>query len=88
MTPFRLVEIALAAWYLAFAISTSSGPFHIFEAVRKYLPLGGLTSCIICLAPWMALVLWLVPDGVIVWAFAAAGLGLLAHGLAGWRYNV
>lgn len=47
----------------------------------------GVLDCVICAAPWIALGLWLVPDGVIVWALAAAGLALLAHGLAGWRYN-
>ncbi len=88
MTPFRLIEVALAAWYIAFVISVTLGPFHVFEWIRRHLPLGGLMECIICLSPWIALALWLVPDGVIVWAFAAAGLGLLLHSISGWRYNV
>lgn len=87
MTPLRLIEIALSAWYLAFVISTTSGPFHVFEWSRKRFYLGGLTSCIICLSPWIALGLWLVPDGVIVWTFAAAGLGLMLHSYTGWKYQ-
>lgn len=87
MTPFRLAEIALSCWYIAFALSTTHGPFHLFEWIRAHLPLGGLTSCIICLAPWTALALWLLPDGVIIWAFAAGGLALLAHSFSGWKYN-
>lgn len=87
MTPFRLAEIALATWYIAFALSTTHGPFHLFEWIRTHLPLGGLTSCIICLAPWTALVLWLLPDGVIIWAFAAGGLALLLHSYSGWKFT-
>lgn len=87
MTPFRLAEIALATWAIAFMISTTSGPFHVFEWLRAHLPLGGLTSCIICLSPWVAFVLWIVPDGVIVWAFAAAGLALLLHSYSGWKFS-
>lgn len=87
MTPFRLAEIALATWAIAYMISNTSGPFHVFEWLRHYLPLGGLTSCIICLSPWIALLLWLVPDGIIVWAFAAAGLALLAHSFSGWKFQ-
>lgn len=87
MTPLRLIEIALAAWYLSYAVAYTHGPFGIFNWLRIHYPLGGLTICILCLMPWIALSLWLIPDGVIVWALAAAGLGLMLHGLAGWRYN-
>ena len=89
MTPFRLIEIALATWIIAFMITTPTilGPFHVFKWIRTHLSLGGLTNCIVCLSPWIALLLWIVPDGIIVWAFAAAGLGLMLHSLTGWKYQ-
>lgn len=83
----RFVLISLATWAIAFMVSNTSGPFHAFEWVRNHLPLGGLTSCIICLSPWIAVALWLLPDGIVIWALAAAGLALMLHSYVGWRFN-
>jgi hypothetical protein len=87
MNILRFVEIALASWYVAFIITNTTGPFNIFKHIRTYLTLGGLTNCIICLIPWIALGLWLLPDGVVTWALASAGLGLAVHSSSGWRYG-
>lgn len=87
MELIRLLEIALAGWCLSYAVTSTFGPFNIFHWLQSNVPLGGLTNCIICLMPWICLVLWLVPDGVIIWAFASAGLGLLLHSYTGWRFN-
>jgi hypothetical protein len=110
MNILRFVEIALASWFLAFALTNTHGPGGIFEWVREHVWHGrtkievptsvdgkpytkwipgknGLLDCIICLIPWIALGLWLLPDGVVTWALASAGLGLAVHSSSGWRYG-
>lgn len=47
----------------------------------------GLLDCMACTSVWVALLLLLVPDGVIVHALAVAGAALLAHGYSGWRFG-
>lgn len=83
MSPFDFLVIALAAWRLAFMISSEHGPFRMFDTLRIRLPLGGLTTCVYCLSVWMAAgcyVLWLTPLApvVMVLAISAGGL-MLAH---------
>lgn len=82
-----LVLVALATWYLSYAITATHGPFRLFETLRKSIPHGGLLECPICLAPYVALILLLVPMGVVVQALALAGAAMLMHGLAGWRFG-
>ena len=48
----------------------------------------GLLDCQICLIIWIALLLTLAPMGIVTYALAAAGLGLLLHGLTGWRISL
>lgn len=88
MTLIEWAYFVAAAWYVAYAISSTHGPFGIFERVRKYLPLGGLASCIICLLPWVALILRLIGRNIVFDAFAIAGVALLLHGYTGWRHNI
>jgi hypothetical protein len=78
---------ALACWYIAYALTKTHGPFSAFEWMRKHLPHGGLLECPVCLAFWAALVLLLVPSGIVVNALAVAGLAMLAHGYTGWRHG-
>lgn len=113
MEIIRLIEIALAGWCIAHALTNTHGPGGVFDWIRENIPHGrhgvdagvhyntqtgtllsqppplqnGLLDCIICLMPWICVLLWLVPDGIILWAFASAGLALLLHGFTGWRYN-
>lgn len=47
----------------------------------------GLLDCIVCFAPWVALVLLIAPDGMIVNALAIAGGALLLHSFTGWRFG-
>ena len=85
MQPFDLLLISLATFYLAYAISGTHGPFHIFELMRTRFPIGGLTECLVCLSPWLALlfaVLLLTPLAFFVWILAAAGISVLL-----WRYT-
>lgn len=46
----------------------------------------GLLDCIICFAPWVAVVLLLVPLGIAADALAIAGGALLLHSFTGWRF--
>lgn len=76
MQPFDLLLIALAAFYVAYAISSTHGPFRAFEQLRTRIPLGGLTACIVCLAPWLAAAFYVLlstPAAWLVWILAGAG---------------
>lgn len=89
-TLLDLLTLALATWYAAEAITHQSGPFGVFVWVREHLPLGGLTSCIICASFWVALVLavvhWCIaPVGTYV--LAAAGLALMLRSYSGVSYG-
>jgi len=85
MQPLDLLIISLAAFYLAYAISSTDGPFSVFVWLRAHVALGGLTKCLVCLSPWLAAVFYLIqqtPAAWIVWIFAAAGASVLL-----WRYT-
>lgn len=84
MQPLNLLILMLAAFYVAYAVSSTHGPAGIFARLRDRLPLGGLTTCIICLAPWCSAVFYLLMLTVpyVVYVFAAAGGVVLA-----WRYT-
>ena len=36
MTLLELLILAAASWYIAFAVTSTSGPFHVFEWVREF----------------------------------------------------
>lgn len=81
MPPLDLLLIAASALYLAFALTKTKGPFHLFETIREKAPLGGLTQCMVCAMPWMAGLSYLLlisPFTVLVYVFAAAGLATFA----------
>lgn len=84
-----LIVLAAATWYSAFVISSLDGPFHVFSTVRKQLPLGGMTGCRICLAPWCAVVLYVVYltelRGIVL-PLAIAGLALMAEAYTGVKH--
>lgn len=48
----------------------------------------GLLDCIICLMPWLALLLRLVGPNLITDALAIAGVALWLHGFTGWRHTI
>lgn len=83
MQPIDLLLITLAGWRLAFMVSSEHGPFGIFDTLRARLPLGGLTTCVLCLSVWTAagcLFLWYTPLAPIVTVLALSAGGLmLAH---------
>lgn len=108
MTPFEMLKLVAAAWYIAYAVTSTAGPFGVFERVRDWrdgrwhgrtmgwhiehkeqVPMSdGLLDCIICLAPWVALILRLIGANIITDAFAIAGIALLLHGYTGWRHTI
>lgn len=81
-----LLIVAFASWYLAYAVTSTHGPFNVFERIRKVTTLGGLLTCPICLAFWAALVLLIAPMGVVTQALACAGAAMILHGWSGWRF--
>lgn len=80
----ELLTLSAASWYIAFAVTSTSGPFHAFEWIREHLKLGGLTTCIICLSIWIALILRLIGSNVVTDAFAIAGVALWIHAYSSW----
>lgn len=86
--PFKFIRLILATWYLAYSFTSTSGPFNVFKNIREQFPLGGLTNCIICLSPYIALGLMLTkPFKIVLNVFAVAGGAVLLHGYTGWRVN-
>lgn len=86
MNPFDFLLLLLATWYAAYVVATKGGPFDIFGRLRTYLPLGGLTACIVCLAFWFGVVFYvllLTPLAPIVYPFAAAGAAILLYRYTG-----
>lgn len=88
MTPIELLTYAAASWYVAYAVVNTSGPFKVFEWLRAHLSLGGLTTCIICLAVWVALILRLIGANPVTDVLAVAGVALWIHSYSGWRMNL
>jgi hypothetical protein len=84
----RLLITAAAAWYLAYCVTSTHGAFGMFKTLRQRLPLGGLTSCIICLIFWLALIIGYLQGLTIIESVAAAGVALWFHGYSGWRLNL
>lgn len=86
MSTLDLVLLALATFYAAHAIANTHGPFGAFETLRTRLPLGGLTSCMVCLSVWAAALFYLallVGATWLVWIFAAAGASVFAYRYTG-----
>lgn len=81
-----LLIVVFAAWYVSYAVSSTHGPFAIFERIRNVTTIGGLLTCPVCLSFWAALILLLLPMGVVTMALGAAGLAMILHGWSGWRF--
>ncbi len=87
MTPLNFLLLALFAWYVAYVLIKTSGPFHVFARLRKVTTLGGLLECIWCLIIWIAVIGYLLlmhtEAQEIVYVGAAAGLGMILHRYTG-----
>lgn len=88
MTIETLVILVGATWYAAYAPVGTHGPYGVFDWLRKNIPHGGLLACPVCLAFWAALILvWVTVGHIdIVLTLGCAGLAMLFHGIAGWRF--
>lgn len=75
MTPLDAIALGLAAFYTAYSITRTHGPFHIFEAARVRYPLGGLTACFYCVAFWAGVLAYalLIVFPPALYVLAAAG---------------
>lgn len=82
-----LLIVTFAAWYLAYSVTSTHGPFNVFDRLRKLTTLGGLLTCPVCLAPWVALALLIAPMGVVTQSLGAAGAAMILHGWSGWRFE-
>lgn len=90
MNPLDFIVLSLAAFYVAYAVSSTHGPFGVFGWLRDHLSLGGLTACIICLSPWVAaLFYWLLttPVAWLVWIFAGAGMSVFVYRWTGGQHT-
>lgn len=86
MQPLDLLILALATFYAAYAISSTHGPFGIFERLRTALPLGGLTACLVCLSVWLAAAFYLLlstPLYPVVGVLAVAGASVFVYRYTG-----
>lgn len=85
LTWFDLLLLALATWSLSSMITREKGPFDIFERFRTRLPLGGLTTCIYCMARWIAILLLAIHifTPVFTWALAVSGAALMLKSFTG-----
>jgi hypothetical protein len=77
MQPLELIVLVLATFYFAYAVTKTHGPYKAFEWLRAKVSLGGLTACIVCLAFWVALLVWwLITSHTLTFVvYAAAGAG-------------
>lgn len=86
MTPIDLLVLSLFAWYLAYVLIKTHGPFGVFARLRNVTTLGGLLTCIWCLILWTAAlgyVLTQTPLIPLVYIGGAAGLGMIGHRYTG-----
>lgn len=86
MQPLNFLILILATFYIAHAMTSTHGPAGLFTRLRERYPAGGLTTCLVCLSPWAAGVLWvmlLTPADILVWLLAAAGASVLLYRYTG-----
>jgi hypothetical protein len=90
VTPYELINVALFAWYIAYALIKTDGPAKIFARLRAVTTFFGLLECIVCLSIWtsaLGYVLLQSPFALIVYFGAGAGLALWGHKYTGWSYD-
>lgn len=81
-----LITCAAAAYYAAFVVTQTGGPFGLFDKARDQLPHGGLLDCFYCLVLWMALLSYVLLQtqvAPVVQAVAGAGIAALAFRAVG-----
>ncbi len=87
MPEFDFLIYASATWYLSYVITAQSGPFSILEKMRQRM--GGLLSCIYCIAPYIAGIVYVVArhnESIgypLVCIFAVAGFAMMLRSYTG-----
>jgi len=86
VSPFELVTLALATWYLSYIITVQDGPFLVLKKARDKW--GGALKCIYCLAPYVAAAMYVVSRNnqyglPIVQVVAIAGGALMLRAYTG-----
>lgn len=90
MTPLDLLVLSLFAWYVAYVLIKTSGPFKVFERLRRVTTFGGLLGCIWCLILWTSVLAYILlhsPFAPAVYIGAAAGLGMMGHRYTGGEHG-
>lgn len=85
MLPLDLIAVALAAFYLALTVTSTPGPFGVFERLRARFPGSHLVTCLPCASLWTAALFYgllLTPLAALTWIAAAAGASVFA-----WRHT-
>ena len=80
LSPLDALALGLATFYLAFALARTHGPFNVFKTLRERWPMGGLISCVYCLAFYAAIgayLVWLVWPPALYMLAAAGGAAFL-----------
>jgi hypothetical protein len=90
MTEFEFIMFAMATWYLSYIITAQNGPFSILEMLRErtHQRMGGLLSCIYCVAPYIAGLVYVVSRNAeigypLVRVLAIAGFALMLRSYSG-----
>jgi hypothetical protein len=87
MTPLELLILSLCAWYVAYVLIKTSGPFNLFARLRALTTLGGLLECLWCLVVWLAMVAYVLyvhtPFREVVYVGAVAGGAMILHRYTG-----
>ena len=82
------ISHVLATWYLSYILTAQNGPFLILARLREVSMFKGLLSCIYCVAPYVALGVYLAAKNGSLGApgvriLAIAGGALMARSFTG-----
>ncbi len=87
MTSLDLISLSLFAWYTAYVLIKTDGPFKVFARLRGATTIGGLLLCVYCLSVWTALLGYLIlyhtPFAPLVSVGAIAGGAMILHRFTG-----
>lgn len=85
MEPLDFLIATCATWFVSYVLTSLEGPFHLLKGLRRGI--GGPLNCIYCIAPYVALVMFLglseFSSIVEILGIAGGSLLLRAHTGAG-----
>lgn len=90
MPPLDLLVLSLFAWYAAYCLVKTDGPFKVFSRLRGMTTLGGLLTCPWCLVVWIAMIGYIIyyhtPLQAIIYIGAVSGGAMFIHKHTGSDY--